>query len=119
MPLNMHVVEPEITVVQLSGHLNLGNLLMDMEHKIKKVVEGGARKLAFDVAELNYIDSAGIGMLVSVNGVIGQAGGVMRIAGANGRVSQSFAVVHMEQIIPLDENLEISIAKFSSAQAAG
>ncbi len=46
MALKTHVVEPEITVVELSGNLNLGNLLVETEHRIKKLVEAGARKLA-------------------------------------------------------------------------
>ena len=99
-------VEPDITVVQISEHLNLGNTLVSIETSIKRLIEEGARKLVIDVAGLKYIDSSGIGMLVSVNGFMEQSGGRMRIAGAQGAVARAFEVVHVSRIVPLDPDLE-------------
>jgi anti-anti-sigma factor len=55
---------------------------------------------------LGYTDSAGIGMIISLNGEMEQAGGQMRIAGAQGLVAKSFDIVHMERVIALDANVE-------------
>ena len=77
-------MEPDLTVVELTGHLNLGNELMTVENAVKRVIDEGARKLVIDVTKLEYIDSAGIGMLVACNGQIERAGGKMRVAGAQG-----------------------------------
>jgi anti-anti-sigma factor len=74
-------IEPDITVVEIFERLNLGNTLVSIETSIKHLIEAGARKLVIDVTRLNYIDSSGIGMLVSSNGFMEQSGGRMRIAG--------------------------------------
>jgi anti-anti-sigma factor len=112
-------VEPDITVVEISGHLNLGNNLMQLEHMLKGLITEGMRKLAIDLAALNFIDSAGIGMLVGVNGQMDGAGGKLRIGGAHGPVARVFDTVHMERIVALDADVAASVEHLSASEAAG
>jgi anti-sigma B factor antagonist len=107
-------VEPDITVVEISGHLNHGNNLIEIERMMRKLVDDGARKLAIDLATLNFIDSAGIGMLVGTNGHMDGAGGKVRIAGARGPVAKVFEVVHMHKIVPLDADVAASLEQLST-----
>ncbi len=100
--LKTRVVEPDITVVELAGRLHLGNTLSDIEAGIKKMIGDGCRKMVLDLTELGFIDSAAIGMLISCNGAMGQAGGRLRLAGAHGTVAKVFEVVHMSRIVALD-----------------
>ncbi len=102
-------VEPNVTVVELTGHLNLGNELMSLENAVKRLIDDGARKLVFDVTRLDYIDSAGIGMLVGCNGQMDRAGGKMRVAGAHGTVAKAFEVVHMDRITSLDADVDAAL----------
>ena len=108
-------VEPGITIFSISGRLSLGNTLLSIESALRKLIEGGAHKLVIDLADLTYIDSAGIGMLVGCNGLTEQAGGQMRVCGAQGLVAKSFAVVHIDRILALDADVDAS----TGAMAAG
>ncbi len=108
-----HTIEPDITVFEISGRLNLGNLLMSVENAIRGLIDGGVRKLVIDLTGLNAIDSAGIGMLVGCNGHMENSGGKMRIAGAQGTVAKVFGMVHMERIVPLDAGLAEASAHLS------
>jgi anti-sigma B factor antagonist len=101
-----------VTVVEISGRLNLGNSLISIENAIKRLIEQGARKLVVDLSDVNYIDSSGIGMLVACAGQMEQSSGRMRIAGAGGAVAKAFEIVHMERITPLDENVEAAAGAF-------
>ena len=106
-------VEPDITVVEISGRLNLGNNLAQAEHTLKQIIESGARKLAVDLAGLTYIDSAGIGMLVGTNGIMDSAGGKVRVSGASGVVAKVFETVHLDRILSLHPDVAASVAAFS------
>jgi anti-sigma B factor antagonist len=110
-------VEPDVTVVELTGHLNLGNELMSLEVAVKRVIQEGARKLVIDVTKLEYIDSAGIGMLVACNGQMDRAGGKMRVAGASGTVSKAFDVVHMDRIMSLDADVDTALGNLTAGTA--
>jgi anti-sigma B factor antagonist len=110
-------VEPNVTVVELTGHLNLGNELMSLENAVKRLIDDGARKLVFDVTRLDYIDSAGIGMLVGCNGQMDRAGGKMRVAGAHATVAKAFEVVHMDRITSLDADVDAALKNLTAGGA--
>lgn len=100
-----YALENGITVFQIKGRLHLGNLLQSAEGAVKKMIDGGVRKLIVDLRGLDYIDSAGIGMLVTCHGHMDQAGGQLRIAGAHGGVAKTFGVAKIERLIPFDPDL--------------
>jgi anti-sigma B factor antagonist len=111
-------IEPDLTVVEISGRLNLGNTLLSIENSIERLIAEGARKLIVDLTGLDYIDSAGIGVLVSCSGHVEQSGGRMRIAGAHGIVARAFELVHMDRIAPLDADVESASRQLSVGGAA-
>jgi anti-sigma B factor antagonist len=110
-------VEPDLTMVELTGHLNLGNELMSLEAAVKRAIQEGARKLVIDVTKLEYIDSAGIGMLVGCNGQMDRAGGKMRVAGAHSAVAKAFEVVHMDRIMSLDADIDTAVTNLTAGGA--
>jgi anti-sigma B factor antagonist len=111
-------IDPDITVVEIAGRLNLGNILLTLEASIRRKIDEGARKLVVDVSNLAYIDSAGIGVLVGWNGYIGQRDGRMRIVGAQGAVARTFDLVHIGMIVPLDADLDSACRHLSAGGAA-
>ncbi|MEP7352886.1 MAG: STAS domain-containing protein [Acidobacteriota bacterium] len=103
-------LQPDITIYKLTGRLSLANGLEAAEKVIRQRIAEGVRKLVLDLTTLDYIDSSGIGTLISCNGQMEQAGGVMRVAGAKGAVAQTFRLVHLDRIVPLDDSVEASCA---------
>jgi|SRR5580658_7177658 anti-anti-sigma factor len=118
--LNIRVVEPAITIVEISGRLTLGNALTYAENSIKRLIGEGSRKIVIDIAGLTSIDSAGVGMLISCGGEMEQAGGALRVSGAHGAVAKTFEIVHMSRIVALDADVDAACRNLSgnlSAQA--
>lgn len=96
----------DIDVVDLSGRLNLGNTLLSVERTILNLIEQGSRKMVVNVAGLTAIDSAGIGMLISVSGQMEHHQGKLRIAGAQAGVARSFEIVHIDRVAAMDPDLD-------------
>jgi anti-sigma B factor antagonist len=109
----------DVTVVELSGRLHLGNSLTYAENAINRLIEGGTRKLAIDLAQLDYIDSSGLGMLIFCGGRMEQSGGRMRIAGASGTVARVFEIAHASRILQFDADLASACRNLSEESAAG
>lgn len=99
---------------EISGTLHLGNTLVYTETAMKRMIADGVRKLIIDVAGLNYIDSAGIGVLIGCAGLIHDAGGQMRIAGSRGPVAKSFEIVKIARVVPLDADVEAACRTIAS-----
>src|SRR5436190_17877743 len=107
-------VEPDIHVVELIGSLRIGHSLSFIETDMRRLIREGARKIIIDVSQLEYTDSAGIGIFIGVNGAMEQAGGLVRIAGAHGMVAKSFTVVHIDRVMLMDDNVESACRNFRS-----
>jgi anti-sigma B factor antagonist len=105
-------VEPDIHIVELIGSLRVGHSLSFIETDMRRLIKEGARKLIIDVSQLQYTDSAGIGVFIGVNGEMEQAGGLVRIAGATGMVAKSFTIVHIDRVMLMDATVEAACANF-------
>jgi anti-anti-sigma factor len=101
----IHQVEPGITVLEISGRLNVGELLQSIESTVRGLIDGGVRKLVIDLTGLNSIGSSGIGMLVSLTWQMDRKGGHLRLAGAQASVAKALDMVHMQRIVPLHPDL--------------
>ncbi len=112
---NTRQVEPDITVMENTGGLNLGNTLISVEGAIQRLIQDGVRKLVLDLAGLSYIDSAGIGTIVMCAGQMGQFGGRMRVSGAQGAVARAFGIVRLNQVVPQDSDVDTACAALSAA----
>lgn len=112
--IKTRLTESGSTVVEISGRLHLGNSLSYTETAIKRIITDGARGLVIDLTGLDFIDSAGIGMLISCSGEMEQAGGAFRIAGAHDGVAKTFEIVHMDRIVALDADVEAALRKLSA-----
>ena len=108
----MHHVEPDISVMELTGQLTLGNRLMEVEHVIKQHIEKGSKKLVLDMAKLTFLDSAGIGMVMLCSGTIQQAGGRMLIVGAEGKVRRVLELTHIHEVIGMHSELASACSAF-------
>jgi anti-sigma B factor antagonist len=110
-------VDPDIDVVELIGTLRIGSTLSWIETDLRRLISEGSRKLIIDVSRLRYADSAGIGLFITVNGAMEQAGGGMRISGANGEVAKSFNIVHIDRVIQMNANVDAACDSFASGNA--
>jgi anti-sigma B factor antagonist len=106
-------VEPDIHVVELIGSLRIGHSLSFIETDMRRLIKEGARKIVIDLSQLQYTDSAGIGIFIGVNGEVEQAGGILRVAGAHGMVAKSFTISHIDRVILMDENVDVACRSFA------
>ena len=54
-----------VTIVDLSGRIELGEGSSILRNTVKELVGKGQKKILLNLGEVNYIDSAGVGELVS------------------------------------------------------
>ncbi len=91
---------PQIKVVEVTGDLDEANI-----DKLKMVVEpllneAGLSQLVLDFSKLRFINSKGIGYLVSVHTHVTKESKVLAIAGATEAVMDVISLVGLTSIIP-------------------
>ncbi len=71
-----------VVVVGVDGQLIVGNR-QELKQKVLDALEAGAKKFVVDFTKTGYIDSSGLGVLVSLSKKIREQGGDLRLAGLN------------------------------------
>ena len=105
--------EPDVTSMEFTGQLTLGNSLVEVEHAIKDRIQAGCRKLVLDLMNLSFLDSAGLGVLVVCSSVMEQAGGRLAVVGAGGKVKQVLEITHVNKVIGMYPDLASALARLA------
>jgi anti-sigma B factor antagonist len=102
-------VGPEITVVALNGKLALGRESQRIETLAEELASRGAKRVIFDLSGVNYIDSAGIGVLAMATGKVKESGGALAIVAPDGKVLQLLTLTQMTMILKVCPTVEAAI----------
>jgi anti-sigma B factor antagonist len=110
----VETVEQDVTVAYLQGRLNVGSNLMFLEGDLKKLVENGARKVIVDMSGVDYVDSAGLGVLVGVAGILRTQGGELKAAGLQQRVADVFQMTRLTKVIEVHSDVSAAAKTFQA-----
>jgi anti-sigma B factor antagonist len=99
-PFQLTVEEssPQAAVVHLHGRLDLLSA-GEVRQRLTDTVAQGWRRLVVDLSEVSFIDSTGLGCLIGGLKVARQAGGDLRIAGANEQARMILRLTALERIL--------------------
>lgn len=97
-------------VVVLSGQITLGSSLSMVESQVRSVINDGVSKVVFDLTDVGFLDSAGLGMLVYVYGSLAAKGGVLRLCGVAPRIMSLLELTRTNTLLPIDATLADSLA---------
>lgn len=81
--------------------------------EIKEHLGKGDRKFVIDLSRLNYIDSAGLGIVVSCRNLIVKAGGQVRAVTPKERVQGTFDVTRIKLFLAVDLSLDAALGALS------
>jgi len=100
-----------VVLVEVDGELIVGNREAFKEVVIDRLDDGG-RKFLVDFAESSYIDSSGLGALVSLSKRIREAGGELRLAGLNDDLRTLFELTKLNTLFQISDSRELALADF-------
>jgi anti-sigma B factor antagonist len=102
---------PEATaVITLSGHLTLGTSLKVADSQINSAISDGVTRMVIDLAAVDYVDSAGLGMLVYTYGALTEKKGVLRLCAVGPRVLSLLKLTKTDTFLAIDSTREESLA---------
>ena len=96
------------TVVTLSGQLDVATA-PDLRQALQEAQYAGADRVVVDLADLQFLDSFGLGVLVGGLRRARLHGGRLVLAGANDRIRQILEVTGLDTTFHLAEDVEVVI----------
>jgi anti-anti-sigma factor len=99
-----------ITCVEVAGKLALGRESQRLETVAEQLAGKGAARVILDLTKLDYIDSAGIGILVLASGRVKQAGGKFAVVMGQGRVLDLLKTACVDTLLNINGTVESASA---------
>ena len=97
------VKQDGVTVVDVEGQLIVGNR-QELKQKMLEELEGGERKFVIDFANTGYIDSSGLGVLVSLSKKIREQGGELRLSSLNEDLRTLFELTKLDTLFRIADD---------------
>ncbi len=86
-----------VTLVDVEGQLIVGNR-QELKQKVLEHLENGDRKFVIDFSSTGYIDSSGLGVLVSLSKKIREQGGELRLSSLNEDLRTLFELTKLDTL---------------------
>lgn len=108
-------IEPDIVVVQMNGRITMGSDSQKIEWGLAELLKQNQKKIIFDLTDVCYLDSAGVGILMMCHARLKKAGGTLRLVGAQGLVEEVLAITSVNKIVPLYRTTKEAVEDFQLA----
>lgn len=100
-----------INVISLKGDLIDKPQANEMLSEIEKKISSSSNQFILDMCELKYINSSGLGVLISILTKVRKAGGEVLIAGVTKKVNELLIITKLNGVFNVSENVEDAIKK--------
>jgi anti-anti-sigma factor len=94
----------DVVILDLTGRLIMGESELCFRNAVHQLVDGGTKNLAFNLAEVKYIDSSGIGSLASVWTTSKKAGAVCRLYSVPKKVMLVLKISRLDTVLQIFED---------------
>ncbi len=108
----------DVSVVDMSGKITLGEGNQILRDIVRELVRTGRKKIVLNLADVEYIDSAGIGELVGSHTSVRRAGGQMKIAGPAKRVQDMLKMTSLTSVFDIHPDEASAIKSFGQSAGA-
>lgn len=99
--------------VTLAGRLDAGNAQM-IKETLMQLINGGAIHLVVDLAQVPFIDSAGLAALVSALKATRRVGGSVLLSGVQPQARTVFSLTMLDQVFAIHPSLEAALASLTA-----
>lgn len=100
-----------VAILKVEGQLIVGNR-QELKGLVQEGLDRGERKFVIDCTQTGYIDSSGLGALVSLSKKVREQGGELRIAGLNEDLRALFALTKLDTLFHISPTADEALAGF-------
>ena len=102
-----------VTIVDLSGKITLGEGGVTLRDEVRKLVGEGKKKIVLNLAEVNYIDSSGLGELVSAYTAVKNAGGELKLLNLTSKVRDLLVITKLMTVFDVKDDEAAAVSSFA------
>lgn len=110
--MSLHVTKNgNVVIIEVEGQLIVGNR-QELKQRVLEESEAGVTKILVDFARTGYIDSSGLGVLVSLAKRLRELGGDLRLANLNDDLQTLFELTKLDTLFQIADTRERALENF-------
>ena len=102
-----------VTIVDLSGRITLGEGSVVLRDTIKDLLSKGQKKILLNLGDVSYIDSSGIGELVSAFTSVRNQGGELKLLHLTKKVHDLLQITKLYTVFDVKDDEAQAIGAFA------
>jgi anti-sigma B factor antagonist len=108
-----HTERYEAVVIELKGNVMGGDDTKEFNELLHKVIDEGKKHVVVDLSDVKFMNSSGIGMLISGLTTMKKAEGSMKLSGATEKIESLLVITKLITIFETFDDIDKAIASFS------
>src|SRR5438445_6050533 len=102
-----------VTVVDLSGRITLGEGSVVLRDTIRDLLSKGDKKILLNLGDVSYIDSSGIGELVSAYTTVRNQGGELKLLNLTKKVHDLLQITKLYTVFDIKDDEATALKAFA------
>ena len=102
----------DVTVLDMDGKITIGEGSVALRTAIRRLLEEGKKKILLNLAKVGYIDSSGIGELVSSYTAINKESGALKLLNLTQKLQDLLTITKLLTVFDVYESEEEALASF-------
>jgi anti-sigma B factor antagonist len=102
-----------VTILDLSGRITLGEGSVQLRDAVRDLLAKGSKLILLNLADVNYIDSSGIGELVSAYTTVRNQGGELKLLNLTKKVHDLLQITKLYTVFDVKDDEASAIASFT------
>ena len=102
-----------VTILDLNGRITLGEGSGTLRDAVREIVGKGSNKILLNLADVSYVDSSGLGELVSAYTAVKNSGGELKLVNLTKKVSDLLVITKLATVFDVKEDETSAVASFT------
>ena len=101
-----------VTIVDIQGRITLGDETGQLRDTVHQLITQGKKKIVLNLAHVDYIDSSGVGELVSSFTTVRNAGGELKLLALTKKVQDVLYVTNLYTVFDINDDEFTAVKSF-------
>jgi anti-sigma B factor antagonist len=108
----------DVTIIDMGGKMTLGEGDELLRDKVNSLIQQGQKKIVLNLAEVPYIDSAGLGEIVRTYTTVSRNGGSLKLLSLTKRIQDLLSITKLLTVFETFESEADAVRSFSTSAGA-
>ena len=103
----------DVRILDCSGKITLGEGTMSIRNTVRDVLQSGAKKVILNLADISYIDSSGVGELVSSYTTTVNKGGKLKLVKLTNKLRELLTITKLLTVFEIYDDEKDALSSFN------